>query len=281
MPYRDRSSPTPSARVLPSLAVSVAVAVPALARAEATWEQQAERLQNVSATLLDAVPFADPVRNDASVELKAPVSFLPDVNPRVGAKKEKVPSAPVHAVPTLQGNARFLRGSSYALGAQAWAGYLPSGGEKLFGIDARLRQWTAGGLVSPQFALGSFDAFLSLGAQYSDADLEGAITEPKAKDSFRSRTVLAFAAPGVVHRDSGLWGNVLVSAKRTKSVFEIPSDGTKFEITDRLSDSTLPVATQVAAGWSHESGLQAAGAMLFVPKRLVMPRLLLSYQYAL
>jgi hypothetical protein len=252
------------------------------AHASVTWEEQAERLQNVSATLLDGVPFGEPVQRSVSVEARAGVSFLPKVNARVGAKKEEVPASPVHAVPTLQGNIRLqgvLPGAASS-GVQVWAGYLPAGAEKVLGLEASLTQWAAGAALQQGWQVGSMQMYVVTGAQYSDARIQGAITEKNAKDSFRAQTTLASGGTGLVHAASGFWSNVLVGGKKTTSVFEIPSDSTKFSLSDSLADSSLPLFAQAGTGWLHASGLQLGVAALWVPKRLVMPRLLASYQYA-
>jgi hypothetical protein len=246
----------------------------ASASANVTWEEQAERLQNVSATLLDGVPFADPAQSPMSLEGRMGVSFLPRVDPRVGAKREEVPTSPIHAIPTLQLNARRS-----ALGLQMWGGYLPPGGEEIFGIDAKFRQWSGGASAQAFFAGGAFDVGITLGAQHSDAELEGAITSANAQDNFRVRSTLAYAGPVVVHRASGLWSSAVVGVKRTRSTFEIPSDGTRIALDDRLADARPPLYSQVALGWLHASGVQVGSALLWVPERLIMPRLLLSYQF--
>lgn len=254
-----------------------------LAVASVTWEEQAERLQHVSATLLDGVPFGEPVQRSFSLELRASVSFLPRVNSRVGSKQEKVPASPIHSVPTLQANAAVKGGllGATGTGLQTWAGYLPAGAEKLLGVNAKLTQWCVGAALQQSWRLSSVSLFLSGGAQLSDAQLRGAITEESANDSFQARTELAFFAPGLVHVSSGFWMNVLLGGKQTESVFEIPSDGTRFSLTDTLSDASPPLFVQPGAGWLFKSGIQLGGAVIWVPERLIMPRMLLSGQVAL
>ena len=255
--------------------VSLLIFQPVFAQS-VTWEQQAERLQNVSATLLDGLPLGEPVQS-TSVEARAIFSFLPKVNPKVGSKSEKVPSAPVHSVPTLQFNA--VAGKSF--GMQLWAGYLPPGGEKLFGIKAKLSQWLVGGSVQGLLPLQGFELFAPLGFQMGKSNLKGPIASPSSDDTFTSSSRFLCVAPGIRFPALHLWAGVLLSHKNTKSEFNISSEGTNLALTDTLSDSSFPYATQFSVGWYHESGLQLALSELLVPKRITMPRLLVSYQYSL
>lgn len=59
----------------------------------ASWEQQAERLQMVSVSLLDAQPFLSPTADGQTkgsfrLEGKAFISVLPKMNATVGGKSE-------------------------------------------------------------------------------------------------------------------------------------------------------------------------------------------------
>lgn len=251
------------------------------ANADVTWEEQAERLQNVSATLLDGIPVGEPLTTQLSVEAKTIISLLPKVDPTVGGKKEKVPSSPLHTIPTLQVNARFVDSQPYAVGAQAWAGYLMPGAESLFGIDAKLSQFGFGASVVGSYVIGSGALYANLGYQHTSANLKGAITAIGAGDKFDSKTSTFYAAPGYIFNDINLWANVLVAFKSTESTFEIPADHTKFKNTDDLGDTGFPFASQISLGWRHSSGIQIGASELYVPKRLLMPRLLVSYQYDL
>lgn len=244
--------------------------------APVTWEEQAERLQNVSASLLDGAPVGEPLQN-TSAEVRAVVSFLPKVNSKIGSKSEKVPSSPVHAVPTLQFNAV----SGRAFGVQLWGGYLPPGGEKLFGIKAKLSQWQVGGAVQGILPLQGFELFLPVGFQMGKATLTGPITAADSDDDFVSTTRFLYLAPGVRFPALNVWAGVLVANKNTKSEFKISSEGTNLSLIDMLSDSSFPYVTQASVGWFHASGVQLAVSELFVPKRVTMPRLLVSYQYSL
>lgn len=243
-----------------------------------TWEEQAERLQKVSATLLDGVPFTNPVTNNFSLEIQIPLSVLPKVDSTVGAKSEKVPSSPVHTIPTLKFNSFVGRSNLFDLGIQMWAGYLVPGAERLVGIDAKLSQVAIGGAVVPSKNIGPFHIYLSVGGQMAKAELKGAITGSDTHDEFSTNTTLIFLSPGFYEPSMRLWGNLMLGKKSTSSRFEIPSDKTVFQLEDDLSDTSLGWFVQGSLGMNFQNGIQVALAELWVPSRLLMPRLLLGYE---
>ena len=267
-----------------AISLSVFLAEDAFGGDSVTWEQQAERLQNVSASLLDNVPASVVPRGGFNVGLGTVVSFLPDLNSRVGGKSEKVPASPIHAVPQLQ--------LSYGLDLEltrvttrAWVGYLPSGAEGLFGVDAKMTQWSAGVAVASGVALGLppfiGGAAVELGYQISVADVKGAITEPDANDTFDSTSQIMFASIGL-HPDSmGLHAAFLVAGKSTRSKFVVSSTRTALELTDRLEDSSVPVLLQAQLGFRFPFDVTLGLAELWVPDRLLMPRLFAQYEHSL
>lgn len=245
-----------------------------------TWEQQAERLQLVSASLLDGLPIAEPVNSRISVGIKSIVSFLPTVNPQVGAKKEKVPSSPVHAVPTLQGDWNFYANGPLKISSRIWAGYLPAGAEKLLGIKAALSESIVGFMGEGQYDLNPMAVFYSqMGYQYSSVKIKGAITATDAADSFSATNSFVYWAPGIRIPTFNAWANLLFGRRSGSSAFSIPADNTTLTLTDTGADASFPLTTQIAAGWRHPVGIQVGIAQLWVPNRLAMPRLLLAYEY--
>lgn len=245
-----------------------------------TWEQQAERLQLVSATLLDGLPIAEPVHAQISVGLKAIVSLLPTLNPQVGAKKEKVPSSPVHSVPTLQGDWNFYAKPPLRVSTRIWAGYLPAGTEKLMGIKASLSESIMGFMAEGQYDLNSMaTVYTQMGYQYSSVAIKGAITATDAEDSFLATNSFLYLAPGLKIPMYNVWANVLFGKRRGRSTFSIPSSNTNLTLTDTGADASFPFATQIAAGWMHPIGVQVGIAELWVPNRLAMPRMLFAYEY--
>lgn len=265
------------------LAVLVGLAQETRAFADGvTWEEQAERLQNVSASLLDGVPVSLVMPGGLYVSAGGAFSFLPEVNPRVGGKKEKVPSSPVHGIPTLQVS-YGLDLTAVRVGARVWGGYLPAGAEGVFGIEAELNQWSAGAALAAGFAI-PLPPFVGgpaveLGWQKSSAAVRGAITAKHAKDTFDTETQIVYASLGLHPRTIGLHAAVMLGIKETKSTFEIPADSTKLALTDDLSDTGFPYLTQVQVGWRMPPGIMVGLAELWVPERLAMPRLFAQLDY--
>lgn len=265
------------------LAVGLLSVVAQRAHAEGvTWEQQAERLQNVSAALLDGVPFSFVMPGGFYVSAGGAFSLLPEVNPRVGGKTEQVPSSPVHGIPTLQ-LSYGLDLTAARVGTRLWAGYLPPGAEGLFGVEAELNQWSVGGAVSAGFAfplpplIGA--PAIELGWQRSVASVRGAITEKHAHDKFDTETQIFFLSLGLHPSTIGLHAAVLFGMKETQSTFEIPSDSTKLALTDTLSDTAFPLLSQVQLGWRMPPGITVGLAELWVPERLAMPRVFVQLDY--
>jgi hypothetical protein len=262
----------------------VSLAAIAAEPSRVTWEQQAERLQNVSASLLDSVPVSVVPAAGFRLGVAAAVSILPDVDPRVGGKSERVPSSPIHTVPQLQ--------TSYGLGlavvrltGRVWAGYLPAGTESLIGLKAKLSQWTAGAAlgvgVPLQIAPFVSHPAVEVGVQVSEAELRGSITEANASDSFDSATALVFLSAGFQPERTGLHAVVLLATKSTKSKFVVSSSRTELELTDTLADAQFPYLLQGQIGWRFPLGVTVGVAELWVPSRLAMPRIFGQFEYLL
>ena len=254
----------------------------AASRAHAVnWEQQSERLLQISGALLEGVPIGDPPTAKWRLGIFADLSLLPKVNPTIGAKKEKVPSSPVHAVPSLFGSAAYEMSEKWKLTSNLQAGYLMPGLESLLGVKAKLSQWTAGGtigvlgLVSKAFAL-QFD----MGAHLSNSHLVGAITAPDAKDEFRSQATVLFVRPGLFLPESGIWTNLTLGTRSTESKLVIPSDQTTLNTKDNMKDAGLPFFFQPAIGYTHQdSGVVAGLGLMFIPARAYFPRIHLGWNY--
>ena len=249
------------------------------------FEEQAERLQNVSATLLDSVPAFSPglaahptSAVPLSLGLSSVVSLLPKVSPTVGAKTEKVPSSPVHTVPSLFVSARVPDWKNVSL--DAYAGLLPPGGEKIFGIQAKLIQWQVG--FRPSFSYSLSSASTLVGAplvHYTVADMTGRIASHKStKDSFIAKTLIYGAEIQWQYRD--FWASGLFAKKHTHSVFAIADDDTSLSQTDTLQDGPPGVLMQVALGATVLQNFSIGIAEIAVPQRLLMPKLVLEYRHA-
>ncbi len=227
-----------------------------------TWEEQAERLQLISASLMENLPVSAPVASAGRVGLENRISFLPELNPQIGSKHEKVPSAPIHAIPTLS-----LEGYSM----RCFAGYLVPGLEGLMGLNAKLTQSTIGLEWVPDWD----GIYTSLGAQRTTGTLVGAITASDANDEFSLTSTEFHAALGF---HGGPWfGNILLAKKSTESRFSIPADATEVTLNDELSGSSPPLATQAMLGLEFWGVQRVAFGILHQDKRLTMPRLVLDF----
>jgi hypothetical protein len=248
------------------------------ARAAVLWMEQAQRLQEVSATLLDNAPVASPLVPAFNLGLRTDVSFLPVANPRVGRKVESLPSSPVQTIPAAFVTAGVPLGSYEAFSAECRVGVLPKGLEKLMGIKASLMQLQGGvrAEISSSRA-GSARIALGAGVTRTKSLLEGSISSSYGKDSFTADSVLSFVSAGVQHVRSGLWGSVMIGRKNTTSRLSISEDQTDLEITDSLANARQPVWTQVSLGFSLSNSLSLALSELMVPDRVEMPRLSVSW----
>ena len=121
-------------------------------------------------------------------------------------------------------------------------------------------------------------AALELGQQRNHAQIKGGITEAKAQDSFDVQTSLNVLgltlSPAAI---PGLWVQGQRIARHVSTIFDIPSDGTKFELTDRSSLLSGNAGSQVAVGFDFKNHVTAAVAYIHVPERVSMPRFLVSY----
>lgn len=247
------------------------------------WYEQAERLQQVSAALLDGPPISAPVQKNPYLEFRLLTSLLPKVNPKVGSKQEKVPAAPVHTVPTLAFGLPLASTGRYSLLTTAWAGYLPlpQSVAKTMGVNASLNQWIAGGSIENVFRLTKAQLTTSIGAQYGVANLEGAITAPGAQDAFNGKMMLIYLSQGVQGNRVPLWLNGMLLFRRGESKFNISAEKTEFIRKDTMSDATVPLAAQVTIGLTLKKSFHLAVSEYMIPNRLIMPRFSMVYQYAL
>ncbi len=247
-----------------------------------TWDAQAERLQKVSASFLDAQPLlstTNGAEGSIRIEGKAVVSALPKMNATVGAKTEQPPQPPAHSIPTVEiGYASKTSSIGQGL-LRVWGGFLPENAGKSIGMSASVGQRIIGfSLGIKNEDVGPVSTRLELGQQYNSTEVKGGITEPKAKDVFRVKTKLQFAALTVTPEalPKG-WVQAQISERKVSTYFEIPSDGTVFNLTDSSLVKAGSASTQFSIGYDIAYGLQAAVAYLNTPQRSTMPRVLLSY----
>jgi len=142
---------------------------PFVLSAQTTFQEQADRLQNINAFLLDFRPGTAPVPVDKGrFELAFELAPQPSVNTRVGNKDE--PVDPPSIVPRLR--ARYLSANGFLIGGTATPG--------IEFMDYKAE--------TVSFELGYRFSLANLGfqvrASYSDGDVEGPITEKHVKDQF-------------------------------------------------------------------------------------------------
>ena len=251
------------------------------ADAAAWWYEQAERLQLVSAALLDGAPISEPVPQSAFIEGRILTSLLPKANPNVGAKKEKVPAAPIHTVPTLVGGMPIAASNRYALVTTAWAGYLPlpRSVAKIMGVNASLNQYLVGASAENVFRLPKMFLTTSIGGQYGGVNLKGGITTEKAADTFDASLTTLYLSQGVQGRTIPLWANGMILFRRGKSTFNITAEKTEFIRADTMADAPIPLSAQITLGITLKKSLHLAVSEYMVPNRLIMPRVSIAYQY--
>ena len=240
--------------------------------ADVTWEQQAERLQQVNAALLDNVPIAEPLRGNRYLDVRANVMLLPKVNATIGGKSESVPSAPAHMVPTAVFNHVPLDGA-IDLGYRLYAGYLPAGTEKIFKLDAKLSQYTLGGALLLRKKMSDVSFGLSLGYHLTSAQLSGAITSPGASDKYACTTSILNVGLQSKFEKLNLWYSFLYGARSSSSRLNIAEDATQFDVKDNS-----PVY-QAAIGYDFGSGLQFGVGEEYIPNRLFAARLIGAYAF--
>lgn len=246
-----------------------------------TWETQADRLQNVSATLLDAVPIFKPIDSAVQVGYLSNISFLPKINPKVGAKSEKVPSSPVHTVPSLDFGGVFSVPGNIKLGGGFTLGYLPAGTEKLLGLKTKISEELFGGQFQTQWLFSdAFGVNVGGGYQQTKSKAKGPIASHTGSDTFDAKTKLYWGAIAADFRSVGLWAGVQAGLKNTESRLTIEEDDTDLHTTDKLEDASLPVWSQATLGWrASGGGIWFALSELVVPARLYMTRLSLGYDF--
>ena len=245
------------------------------------WETQADRLQRVSAAMLDAAPVLSPPHKPGlGVRFFLDLSFLPKINPKVGAKSEKVPSSPVHTIPSLEVGTHFKWGG-FGLGVRAYGGFLPPLPKLITQIDAKVSQNAYGGLLDTSFGLGGpLEGFVSGGAHWTKAKAEGKIASQEGSDRFDVSTRLTLFGAGVIHRGWGVYGSYLGFLRKSKSKFKIEEGGTDLSLDDDMSDAKIPISSQISVGWVPSNlPYSVSLSFLYVPSRIFMPRLSVSYSF--
>jgi hypothetical protein len=264
--------------VLASVVLAPVVLAPADARA-IQWETQADRLQNISATLVDGMPVPRPMKfNDVGVGMTGDVTFLPKLNPTVGAKNEKVPQAKFHLIPNAEVVGAMTLGKSFGIGLRAYGGFLPPMPKFLSGIDAKLMQHDYGAIGDASWLVSrGWIAFGQVGWHATGGVVKGKIASKEGSDTFDFKTRIIHMSAGGMHRKSRLYAAYLVGLKDTLSKLAIAEDDTSLELRDKLDDAQIPLLSQATVGWAPSFGANVALSFLYVPNRIYTTRLSLGY----
>jgi hypothetical protein len=179
---------------------------PAAAQDGVTFQQQAERLQNINAYLLDFRADASP-RPDAGLWAQLDLTPQPSVDNTVGRKEE--PLDPPSVAPRV----RIL----YALSSGWFAGAAYSPGVEFEGYEAEYLSVEAG------YRARIGDWFFGARASFTDGDVTGPITESGVEDDFAFET---FSGDLALGRDWGAFTPyVFAGATSNETALEIESDG--------------------------------------------------------
>jgi hypothetical protein len=247
-----------------------------------TWEKQAERLQNVSAAILDSAPIPRFYAPRFTLGVFSNISILPKVNTKVGTKEEKLPAPFAHAVPALELTSSQNMSKGSHLGFSLSGGFLPSILGNALGMDSKLNQFQTTSQVWYQTPIVSkiIDSQFGLGYHFTGAKLTGKISSASSNDSFSLQTHYVSFFNTYYYLPWRIWAGYQFSYKHTKSVFKISQDKTDLTLNDNLTkNSILPFTTQVWVGSRIWGNLWVQGAYLIVPSRVILPRISIGYYW--
>jgi hypothetical protein len=185
------------------------------ATAQTTFQEQAARLQNINAFLLDFRPASAPLRDeDGRLDLSFDFNLQPSINSRVGNKDEPVDTPSV--VPKLRG--RYLFGSGFMVGGAIAPGIEYQDYEAdFYSVE-----------VGYRFGLLGLDWGLRF--SHSDGDVEGAITDNEIDDLFTFTNTGGELSVGM---SFGAWHPyAFAGGIDTDTELDIQSDGAHLENTE-------------------------------------------------
>ncbi len=244
----------------------------------ATWEQQADRLQNIGAAYLDSPPVPRPNSEGWTLGTDCDFNFLPKVNPKVGEKFVQFPNPKYHVIPTITAGGLRSLSPKYLIGGRAYMGDAPTFLSPAFGIKSKLSHFQMGAQLEGSVQISSqFSTYIQSGYHFSNAEIKGQIASSSKPDTFSARTSYLWTSLGINYRPWGFWIAQFISIKRTTSIFFIGDDETSLTLTDNLQDSSLPFASESSIGWNTPWGIKAALSYLIVPNRAIIPRFSIGY----
>ncbi len=183
-----------------------------LTRAGTTFQEQAARLQDINAYLLDFRPGTAPIRPDKGrIELALDGSPQPGINTRVGNKEE--PVDPPSFVPRFR--ARYL-----------WSNGLMVGGTVTPGIE--FQDYEADYFaVELGYRFYLWRHHFALRAHYTDGDVTGPITEQNVEDFFTfTNQGLDFSA-GRAYKSFHFY--VFAGYTEAETSLDVASDGVRLD----------------------------------------------------
>lgn len=193
-----------------------------------TFQEQAARLQNINAWLLDYRPATAPVKpskNQFLVSLD--LTPQPDVNTRVGDKEE--PISPPSVVPRLRIGYGFKQGwvvSGTYVPSIEYDGYETD----LFSLDLGYRfKWK-----SLNFATR---------ISYSDGDVQGPITDSQIQDDFSFTNQGFDLSVGKTFKNLHFYG--FAGSGHTETALDVNADGSHLENTDSALYGGLGASIQL------------------------------------
>ena len=182
---------------------------------QTTFTEQAARLQNINAYLLDLRPVSDPARPDRSqIELGLDITPQPDIDTTIGRKEE--PLDPPSAVPRLR--LRYLSQSGFFAGGT----YVPG----LEFQDYEADYWAAE--LGYRFRFRQLHAAVRVSA--GDGDVTGPITENDASDFFQFSSRGADISAGIPFRSFHFYG--FAGAADIETELDIEADGVNLDNED-------------------------------------------------
>ena len=197
---------------------------------QTTFQEQANRLQNINAYLLDLRPAGFPLVPERNrLELVFDLNPQPTINTRVGNKDE--PVDPPSVVPKLRG--RYYFGKGFMLGGSFAPGIeFEDYKAETIALELAYRKQLLG-------------LNFSLRASYGDGNVKGPITEPGAEDDFEFRNTGLDLSVGKGFEHWQVYG--FVGGNDIETSLDIQVDGVHLD----NEDSTLYLGAGVAYLWDH------------------------------
>jgi len=235
------------------------------------WEEQAERLQKISATLVDYAPVHSPVLRTVGIRVYGDINILPKLNTTVGSKSEDVPAPPVSTVPSLEGRFSFKPHKLFSLGFGGHVGFLPSGAESLLGLTASAESVVYGAWMQVGWSAEDFNFEARVGTNVATTTVTGGVTLPESNDAFDSQNTSPYLSYLMMY-DESLYGGFTLLSRRATSSFFIEADNTEFFFKDK-QDCWI----QLFVGYFVTDRFSVGLALAHIPERATIPKLSFSY----